>query len=195
MYCNHSHKYAKHGTASHCKWWWTVCLLLSGNLVWAAELTGVREYQVKSVLLFNFANYTTWPASAFQADNTPFRICVFGEDPFRTQLDTTVKEETVEEHLVMVERFNSLQKLRGCHILFLSRSEQANQAKILAEAQKYPILTVGDNPEFIQQGGMVEFYNQGNKVRFAVDPEAITATGLKMSGNLLHIARIVRRIK
>jgi hypothetical protein len=120
---------------------------------------------------------------------------VFGEDPFRTQLDTTVKDETIENHPVMVERLNSFQKLRVCHILFISRSELANQAKILAEAEKYPILTVGDNPEFIQQGGMVEFYNQGNKVRFAVDPEAISATGLKMSGNVLHIARIVRRIK
>jgi hypothetical protein len=45
---------------------WIVCLwLVLGVLPVTAENTGVAEYQLKAVFLYNFTKFTGWPTNAF----------------------------------------------------------------------------------------------------------------------------------
>ncbi len=51
---------------------------------------GVPEYLVKSAMLYHFARFTKWPKDAFTDSDTPVRICVLGQDPFGSDLDSLV---------------------------------------------------------------------------------------------------------
>ncbi|MDM8558177.1 YfiR family protein [Candidatus Parabeggiatoa sp. HSG14] len=153
----------------------------------------IEEYQIKAVYLFNFANFFTWPSTAFQYNAQPFRICVLGNDPFGIDLDLVIEDEEVEGREVVVQRIPTLRKSVRCQILFVSQSERAKKTTILNYVRPYPILTVGDMEEFATRGGMVEFFNSAsNEVRFSIAPETVKKGGLIASSNLLEIAKIIR---
>lgn len=153
-----------------------------------------REYQVKAVFLYNFARLTTYPTSV--TDKDTFHLCVVGEDPFQNKLDVVVQDAKVQERPLAILRFtDSLNGLEECEVLFVSLSEKPRLKEILTQVRQYPILTVSEIDDFVIRGGMIQFYNTEDNVRFLVDPETITEAGLKASSRFLEIAKIVRRDK
>jgi hypothetical protein len=79
-------------------------LLLPGGLGLSAQTAPAREYQVKAVFLFNFAQFVDWPPQAFPEAQTPLVIGVLGEDPFGAYLDETVRDEKVNNRASLKER-------------------------------------------------------------------------------------------
>ena len=165
--------------------------VLVGSLTYATVLLTPKEYQVKAVYLFNFSKFTRWPAAAFNNSQTPIRICVLGKNPF-DDFNVLVKNKIVKKRKVTVEQLDDFRKSNHCHILFVSKSEQGDQAAILAYTKQYPVLTVSDIKNFVVRGGMVQFYFRGRKVRFMIDPNTLKEAGLSASANLLRVAKIVK---
>src|ERR1700712_1267339 len=81
----------------------TLILFLLGSVTSRAQAS--REYQLKAVFLYNFAQFTDWPADAFAGDKSPIVIGVLGGDPFGPALDDTVRGETVRGHPLLVEHY------------------------------------------------------------------------------------------
>jgi hypothetical protein len=50
------------------------------------------------------------------------------------------------------------------------------------------ILTVGESDQFIENGGMINFIIQGQKIRFKINAELARNAGLKISSKLLSLA-------
>ncbi len=44
-------------------------------------------------MLYHFARFTKWPKDAFTDSDTPVRICVLGQDPFGSDLDSLVSHQ------------------------------------------------------------------------------------------------------
>lgn len=156
-----------------------------------AETQRSREYQVKAVFLFNFAQFVEWPESAFSSADAPLCFCVLGDDPFGADLDDTVRGETIHTRELTVRRSDKAGELKGCQLLFISRSERGRLAGILAELEGSPVLTVSEVEEFGRRGGMINFYLEDNRVRFEVNPQAAAREGLKISSELLSLGKIV----
>ena len=57
--------------------------------------------------------------------------------------------------------------------------------------QAQHILTVSDTETFIQDGGMIRFITDANKIRFQVNLTATKDAGLTLSSKLLRLAEIV----
>src|SRR5262245_53334289 len=64
-----------------------------------------REYQVKAVFLFNFAQFVEWPSPAFPEERTPLVIGVLGDDPFGPYLDEVVRGEKINARPLVIQRF------------------------------------------------------------------------------------------
>ncbi len=158
----------------------------------SAKLPTIREYQIKAVYLYNFANFIKWPRGAFKSSNAPFQICILGEDPFRSQLDLVVENEKIKGHFVKVQRLHYVEESDSCQMVFVSKSKQRYRAHIFAYLEQRPILTVSDMKNFVTKGGMVQFYHRGNKIRFIIAPQTVKGAGLKASSRLLQIAKIAR---
>jgi hypothetical protein len=178
----------------HPNWFRTGVWLWLGVVIatsFAADVPTLRESQVKAVYLFNFANFVTWPATAFASPQTPFRICVLGEDPFRDKLDLAVENERVGERSVEIKRLTELEQTANCQIVFVSKSEQRFKARIFEFLRPHPILTVSDMEQFLEAGGMIQFYHKDNKVRFFIRPQRLTEATLKVSSRLLKVGEVV----
>lgn len=149
-----------------------------------------KEYQIKAVFLLNFLQFVQWPPGAFPGEDAPLRMAVLGDDPFGPVLDEVVRDEKVGRRPVTVERARRWQDVTNCHLLFISDSERGRLPDIMAGLRDRPILLVSDGPDFTRRGGMIRFFIDGNKVRFEINPASAQQRGLKLSAQLLSVARI-----
>jgi hypothetical protein len=166
-------------------------LLLSGAIEMPAQTKISREYQIKAAFLFNFAQFVTWPPDAFTNAAAPFRIGILGEDPFGAFLDETVRNEKVNGHPLVVQRYRSAKDIKDCQILFVSRSESRRVKRILADLKDRNILTVGDMEDLVESGGIIRFSTEKNKIHFQVNLEAAKNANLTISSKMLRLAEIV----
>lgn len=150
----------------------------------------LKEYQVKAAFLYNFAKFIQWPDSAFADEHTPLCIGTIGHDPFGEALDD-IAAKTVQARPVEIRRFEDIQDIDFCHILFINLSEQEQLAPLLARLKGRSILTVSEIEHFAQAGGMVNFVVQGQKIRLEINPLSAEQAGLKISSKLLQLATII----
>lgn len=149
------------------------------------------EYQVKAVFLFNFAQFVEWPAQALGAADAPFSICIVGEDRFGTQLDATVRGESVQGHPFVVRRYHSLSEIESCQILFIGDSELGQLDRILGVIGGRATLTVSDIDHAAERGTIIQFASERNHLRLRINVAAAKAAGLTISSKLLRPAEIV----
>jgi hypothetical protein len=150
-----------------------------------------KEYQIKAVFLFNFAQFVQWPETNFTDTNAPFRIGVLGDDPFDGFLDETVRGENVNGHPLMVQRYRHPGDVKDCQILFVSRSESSQMEQILIDLKGKSILTVGDAEGFVKDGGVIRFVTEQNKIHLRISPEAAQNANLTISSKILRLSEIV----
>jgi hypothetical protein len=159
-----------------------------------AQQPKIGEYKVKAAFLYNFTKFVEWPTEATTDSGATFNLCVLGEDPFGKTFDSIQGEKIVNKKLV-INRFKELHDIEKCRILFISESEEERLTQILKSLKGLHILTVSDTEGFAQQGVIINFYLEQNKVRFEINVDAARRSGLKISSKLLNLARIVYDIK
>jgi hypothetical protein len=148
----------------------------------------VSEYQVKAAYLFNFSKFLEWPRAAFSDQHEPFIIGILGKDPFGSYLDETITGETIMGHPMTVQRYRNIEEIKQCHILFINLPGKTAEA--IAALKGKNILTVGDDPDFSANGGMIRFYPENETIRLIINPGAAKDANLTISSKLLRIAKI-----
>src|SRR4051794_31583902 len=93
--------------------WFVLFAFLAGTSNSPAQSTA-KEYQVKAIFLFNFAQFVKWPSNAFPESQTPLVIGVLGEDPFGSYLDDAVRGETVNARPLVVQRYRGVGDIKTC---------------------------------------------------------------------------------
>ena len=162
--------------------------LIALSRLWAAADQPLHEYEVKSAFLLNFTKFVAWPPAA--ATESPFTICIFGDDPFGRLLDQMVSGETVGGRKLVIQRIGR-NKPASCQIVFAGRNE-TDLAEALSGLAP-GVLTVGEGEEFLREGGMIAFVVEDRRVRFDVSQRAALRAGLKISSKLLSVARSVAK--
>jgi hypothetical protein len=149
-----------------------------------------REYDLKALFLFNFAQFVDWPPETFPKPETPMVIGVFGLDRFGNSLDDLTRSEATPRRKLTIARYRRLAEIQNCHILFIDRSQASNLDQILEKVRRKPVLTVSDIDGFVRRGGMIEFITEEKKIRLRVNIPATKAAGLTVSSKLLKLAEI-----
>jgi YfiR/HmsC-like len=149
------------------------------------------EYQVKAAFLFNFAKFVDWPPEAFPSEKAPITFCVFRQDPFGGVLDETIRGKTINNHEVLARRINQLPELKSCQLVFVSSKEGKLLSEILNSLKGASALVVGESEGFAERGGGIQFFLEDNRLRFAVNVDAVQRARLTVSAKLLALARIV----
>lgn len=169
--------------------WGSIVALCTPSWVHAQQPS---EYQVKATYLYNFSQFVQWPPKATAASNS-FDICVLGQDPFGSTLNTILANETIAGKRVAARRISNSQDAVNCRVLFISSSESGRIKEILNALEGASVLTVSDLPQFTVHGGMLQFLLMDDRVRFEVNLAAAERAGLSLSSELLKVAINVRR--
>ena len=161
----------------------TVLALL---IFWSSALgQTVTEPQLKAVFMMNFAKFATWPDLS---PNAPITLCTVGDDEVASSMAQMVRGQIVDGHVLTALRLTRDAGWTSCQVLFLGY-EGASGARL--QAAPPAVLTVSDEEGFASNGGMIEFFTEGSRLRFAINLREVEESRVRLSANLLQLARIV----
>jgi hypothetical protein len=167
-------------------------IIAGAATLFATQSSGPRsEYEVKAAFLLNFTRFIEWPPEAFADEGGGFSICVLGEDPFQNALDQVVEGESVRGRRVVVSRVKRPPGAKSCQVLFIGKGEK-DVSGILSGVGP-GVLTVGEQPGFLRDGGIINFALEGRHVRFDINQRAAANASLTISARLLNVARTVQK--
>lgn len=141
--------------------------------------------EIEAAYLYNFGKFVHWPAASAQQALT---ICVAGDDAMSGIAERLTQGQTIGGRPLAVRRMARPAGLPGCSILFIPAGEHSQQGQYLAGVLGKPVLTVGDGPDFLASGGVIQFVLTGGHVRFAINLNAAKRSGLQLSSELLKVA-------
>jgi YfiR/HmsC-like len=168
------------------------CLALAGEPALPAQREA-GENDAKARFLANTPGFVEWPTSSFQTPTTPLLICVHGDFSFGTALAELTRGESIKGRRVEVKWVRNEQNLPGCQVLFVSRSASKRYGRVLDAVKESGALTIGEDPEFLKAGGMLNLEAVPRGLTFDVNLDAVVRGHLKLSSQLLSLARHVFR--
>lgn len=166
-------------------------VLTMGGVIGVHAQPSTLERKLKAAFVAKFPQFVVWPepvaGSAARVD-----VCVGLPDPFGPDIDDLVSGQTLGGRQMAVRRVETDQDLDGCRVLYLAMRAGGRPHPLLRRASALPILTVSDDPHFLDQGGIVRLRLAAGRVRFDIDAATARRVGLRISSQLLQLATTVR---
>lgn len=149
--------------------------------------------QVKSLFLYNFANFVRWPPEAFSGSGDRLRICIYGKAELGNFLDqvngTRIRDKTLE----LLRTANQKDIESGCQVLFVGADKLVMLPGLISSSKHIYVLSVSDVENFAREGGVISIMRTKDHVSFEINLDVAISRGLLISSDLLSMARIVGR--
>ncbi len=154
---------------------------------------GSKVYEIKAAFIYNFAQFTQWPDSAFASGDSPFILAFIGDSELGPALGHVLEGKSIAGHPIVLKHLDSTSQINGCHLLFIPDSEESHLDDIFNAIGNQPILTVGETTKFMQAGGIIRFFIADGRIRFEIDPDAADKAALRLSSRLMSLATIFKK--
>jgi hypothetical protein len=169
---------------------WVVALLLT-LVVPRASRAGVLDQNVsparlEAAFIMNFVKFTEWSAP----DDMSLVVCVIGDERVGAAVIEALRT-TPNGARIQVRQLADQPSTPDCHLAFIGGSQMHRARPILDAVRGRPVLTVSDGAGFAQAGGMIELFMEGGRMRFAVNLDAVEQAHVRLSSQLLGLAKIV----
>jgi hypothetical protein len=89
------------------------------------------------------------------------------------------------------DRQEFYRSLEQSHLVYICSAGPEPIATILARLNPSKTLTVGDTPDFVENGGMIGFVFEQDRILFQANPKAIQKSRVTISAKVLKLAKIV----
>ena len=159
-----------------------LCVVLSS---WAFG-QGFSADAVKAAFLHRFASYVEWPPEAL--GDGPFVIGIADGDEVATHLTELLPQMTLQGRRAEVRRVARGTDLEGVHILYVGGNTRNRASELRAAATNRSILLVTDATNGLAGGGVINFLESENRVRFEVSLRAADRARLRVDSALLAVA-------
>jgi hypothetical protein len=169
-------------------------ILTAVGLTQSTAAQSLAATELKAAYLFNFAKFVEWPTEVAPA-GTPLTLCIVNDDRVADAVDHTIKGRTVDGHGLVVSRLKTGATLPTCHILYIAGGDLKRSLDIAETVKAILVLTISDATRFAETGGMVELFVENDRMRFAVNTDALQRAHVRLSSRVLVLAKIVRDAK
>lgn len=149
------------------------------------------QYDVESAYLLDFGKFLRQSSPSKAPQRPTFDVCIVGHDSFGRALDRLAANESINGRAVRIVRDVAPSQARACAIAFFGSGDNDAIREGLSALSDADVLTVSDAPNFLNDGGMIQFVLQRDHVRFAVNLDALRKTNLALSSQLIRVALYV----
>ena len=166
------------------RYWFSVgllCVCLPGL---AGEEISLEK--LKAAYVFNFLKFTVWPAEG--SPNVPLQLCLGNADEALHQAFATLDGQSVNGRKILVRDSPIKAEAIGCHVYYLRQGGAPVALRSLA-AHHPELLTIGDDAEFIAQGGIIGLREVDGRLQFDINLAMIKQGRYQISSQLLQLAR------
>ncbi len=148
----------------------------------------LSEAQVKAAFIEKFTHFIDWPDDS--VTHKPFVIFVFPDSPMLPYLKQLLSNHRIKNKPVEILVSENLMLLDSANIAIFHSAQQNLMPTIRSIIRDKPILTIGDYPGFLDDGGILLLYREENTIHFSINIKALAHTGLVVSSQLLKLAKI-----
>jgi len=159
----------------------------------AAQAQTADEYQVKAAYMYNLAKFVDWPPKAFESPSQPITFCVLGQTPLSAALQEALAGKVVSQRPLLFHQITDSTQAGDCKVLFIGPSDKKRVIQTLDQVKSLHVLTVGENEDFTEEGGVARFFLDGGRVRLEFNLDAADDAKLQISSKLLSLGRTVRK--
>lgn len=160
----------------------SIFLLLGFLFISAGFASGADfEHKLKALYITRLADFIIWPD---QIEENTFKICIDPNDKVAKQLKI-IDIQSINDRQVEIIAPPADASIAHCDFLYLS------QGQTYQSLASKPVFTLSSQPGFAEQGGMIEFYIENDKVRMKANLQAIDHAGIKLSSKLIRLLLIV----
>jgi hypothetical protein len=162
---------------------------MAAGISTALAAPATSEQALTVAFLYNFLKFAEWPEHVVTGELT---LCVTDSATFGQELDA-LSGRLAQNKNVRIKRIELGESPRECQLLFIPRVEKPIRIREwLKNTENTPILIVSNMGEFLDLGGMIVLIDDGKRLQFEVNLDQVKRAGLKLSSQLLQIARTVR---
>ena len=163
-----------------------VLAALCGRVGTAAE--NAAEANLKAAFVYNFTKFVEWPSESLVGVQSGVTLCVAGTRLELAAALSALAGKPVQGQALAVKSDVRVATLKSCHALYIGEDARA----LADQTRGHPgLLTVSDMPGFAESGGVIGLFSEGDRIRFAVNPQAAQRAGLKISSQLMKLAKVV----
>lgn len=144
--------------------------------------------KIRAALLYRFATFTTWPESAFGDKSEPACFAIVEDSALADALREIVKTKRLHGRAIDIVGLSRRKARHHCQVVYFGNTASK---RISPGAIPDPILTVGTADSFLERGGMIYLFREGNKFKFSVSRQAVKRANLRLSSKLLRFAKEV----
>ena len=142
--------------------------------------------RLKANYLIAFVDFARWDG---QLKTEIATIGILGsKDLARELLKITHSKTEGRELKVLQLKEGETEGLNRVDILFVGSGYEKQWKLIKEHCKDHSLLLVGEQREFIEEGGAIQFAFKKNRLRFYVDPKNAESQGVKLSSKLIELA-------
>ncbi len=164
-----------------------------------------RLARLKAAYIYNILKFTLWPEGGLSTGGA-IQTCIVGNDLVAGNLVTGFKGHRAQGRQIVVRKIDSsifqddqhdvLAQLGHCHLIYLSKPVVQHNKQVIALMKGKQALLVSTSEQFVYQGGMVSivFDKELGQIRFVINLDSVTSSGLAISSKLLKFAKIIESV-
>lgn len=161
---------------------WIVCAGIYSPLAQSSDA------DIEAAYIFNIIKYTTWSDATLLKDGH-LLLCFVGASSPLSGAIASLHGKSIETFTIQVRMTTRLSNLGPCNMVVLGQDVAFASIKDSVSPNS---LTVGEGDNFVNEGGGIGLFLLDNRIRFDVNLDSTSANGIKISSNLLRLARTVR---
>ncbi|MFT4925468.1 MAG: hypothetical protein ACI8WB_001561 [Phenylobacterium sp.] len=146
-----------------------------------------KKRDLQWAYMMNFIRYFSWPEQPHMTVN----FCIIGRNPFSLdQGDFSSKQKDGKITAVKYhETLPSVEVMNRCQVIYFSSSiTMAQLSFVFSKLGSLPIVTIADHQGFIKIGGILQFTEKNNKLRFRLNKAVLNTMNLKIHPALLRLS-------
>ena len=147
------------------------------------------EALFKAAFIYNFAKFTNWPESAL-AEDSSLILCTIGKLEAGFDLKR-LSGKIIKNRQVEIKSLSKNQSAKDCNMLYIAKSEKKRFKKIIKKIKGKSVLTVSDLPEFVKNGGIIQFYRKKGQTHLIINLDHAREAKLELSSRLLILAEVI----
>jgi hypothetical protein len=101
------------------------------------------------------------------------------------------KKQTTSGATIEIKKYNSVDEIGVCHILFISENSVDKLGQIETKTAGKPVLLITDTPGMATQGAVINFIEKDGKIKFELNESQAGKRNLVVSSSLTSLAIII----
>ena len=141
--------------------------------------------QAEAIFIYNFTRLIEWPPDYKKGG---FVIGIYGSTDVFNEIQHFVKGKTVGSQPISVVKYNNVENIGRCHILFVAFGKTKELPAIINQIGNNKTLVVGEKTGILNEGAAINFMVIDDKLKFELKAGNASKYGLKVLSSLEKLA-------